>query len=393
MQSSRFDNSTFCYGCFNQYDSRKALSSHHARNAACVTRHVISLSAKQPSISSVPVKDLAVVSNKGCAVIPAKRKASLLGSDLMDQLRKRRQLEIQLGPVQPANTNEGDTVSNAPQDDSDSHSEGGTSNSNSTLPPEIEGFMFKRPDGFSSEYLYSRVNKPGGIQYQDGMFERMSSEEKTVVDLLHILKGQPLGLFDEIQKWRWRCEIEYKHKVNPKAPLLTRDRTLDHLMDLYGYKNLLPRKLTITLPCTGVTWNFMVFSFGEALTSLLTDPTAMQPENLSFDPANPFKEPKVGGDDGYHGDFNTGSVHRNGWVLYCKKSNSMGCEITLYVNKTHIDHGSRNTLEPLIFTIGIFNSSFRTKSGAWRPLAYLPNMDVLAPHASADDKLQDYLLH
>ena len=49
----------------------------------------------------------------------------------------------------------------------------------------------------------------------------------------------------------------------------------------------------------------------------------------------------------------------------------------------------RHTLEPVMFTLGIFNRSFRNQHRAWRPLGFMPNIDVIAQHAKADDKQQD----
>ena len=53
------------------------------------------------------------------------------------------------------------------------------------------------------------------------------------------------------------------------------------------------------------------------------------------------------------------------------------CEITLFIDKTHLDVKGKHTLEPVMFTLSIFHRSFRVLPAAWRPLDYLPNMDKL----------------
>ena len=46
----------------------------------------------------------------------------------------------------------------------------------------------------------------------------MSPEEKCSIDLLRILRGYDLGLYDKIMKWRYACEQEYGHHIDSTSP-------------------------------------------------------------------------------------------------------------------------------------------------------------------------------
>ena len=258
------------------------------------------------------------------------------------------------------------------------------------LPQVIQNEMFKPPENFDDKYLYNQVLKDKNVMFRPNMANRMTAEEKSNLRLLRILKGNKLGLYDEVQQWRRETAKDYgEHTMTQDKPL-SREKAIDNIMKLYGYQHLKPRSIKLRLPNTGKRYNLVVFSFAAMLLSLLTDPDAMQPTNLSFDPNNPFQKPKVGGDSGVFSDFNTAQVHCAAHERYCREPDQMLAEITLFIDKTHLDGKGKHTVEPVMFTTGLFNQKFRFSEHAWRPLGYLPNMDLLAPHASADAKQRDY---
>ncbi len=258
------------------------------------------------------------------------------------------------------------------------------------LPEVIENEMFKPPPNFNEKYLHTQVLKEETIKFRGNMADRMSAEEKTNLKLLRLLKGTKLGLYDKVHEWRRESVLDYGDRTSARKKPLSRKAAVENIMKLYGYDHMKPRAINLKLPHTGVRYRLVVFSFAAMLLSLLTDPEAMQPRNLSFDPDNPFRKPKVGGHEGQFDDFNTGQVHCDAHERYCTEENQMLAEITLFIDKTHLDGKGKHTVEPVMFTTGLFNREFRTTQFAWRPLGYLPNLDLLAPHASADKKQQDY---
>ena len=259
------------------------------------------------------------------------------------------------------------------------------------LPDSVKECMFKEPEGFDSHYLYNSVCSGESVKFADSMWDKMSPKEKSTISLLKILKGKELALFDKIMQWRWKSDNEYGYKVCPKTSPPSREKCLKDLMNIYGYSGLKPKDVRLTLPNTGVVVSVPQFSFGQMLASLLMDPVAMQPENLNIDPKDPFCPPPTAGPNDDIGDFNTGTVHRMAWERLARgKQRRIVCETPLFVDKTHLDTKGKHTLEPIMFTLGIFNREFRNKPEAWRPLGFIPNLDHLAPHAKTEERQADY---
>jgi hypothetical protein len=230
------------------------------------------------------------------------------------------------------------------------------------LPESVADAMFKPPDGFGPSYLYDRLWEDKGVKYAESMWEKLTPEEKSTISLLKILKGKDIALFDQIMHWRWKSDLVYKHKVFAQSRPPTRKSCLSKLMETYGYNWLLPDELEVALPHTGATVKVQRFSFGQMFASLLTDPVAMQPENLIINPADPFAEPAYPREDDpdqFYSDFNTGQSHKKAWERLCRgRTRRILCEISLFIDKTHLDSKGKHTLEPVLFTIGLFKRNF-----------------------------------
>ena len=71
---------------------------------------------------------------------------------------------------------------------------------------------------------------------------------------------------------------------------------------------------------------------------------------------------------------------------------SVLCPIVFYLDELKLDSFGRMGLEPLVFTLLIFNRETRNKYCAWRTLGYLPNFEALFGNTSytPDDKANDY---
>ena len=262
------------------------------------------------------------------------------------------------------------------------------------LPEVVAEQMFRKPKGFGTGWLKSTVGNEGVPCFTPDFDKTMSDEEKSSIHLLRVLDGKELSLFDQIQAWKHQSDTDYAGggAAPGRQGPPTRKGTIKGLMQHFGFSGLLPQSKKFELPNTGVLVDLQVFSFGNMLLSLLTDPVAMLPENLSFDPQDPFAEPIVGGKDGNFEDFNTGTVHCMAHKTHCTGARDILCELTLFIDKTHLDVKGKHTLEPVMFTLGIFNRAFRNQHKAWRPLGYLPNLDQLAPHSKPDQKQRDYHL-
>jgi hypothetical protein len=223
--------------------------------------------------------------------------------------------------------------------------------------------MYHPDTGFGLDCLHEQVNSDGQIQYALDQWKKLAPQDKCSIGLLHILKGYDLNLFDKIIKWRYDCQQQYNHYILPSATPQSRETAVRKLQRMYGYNQLNPTVKEVNLPGTKSKVNLVVFPFGDMLLSLLTDPVLMQERNLTIDPKNPFTVPKKGD---HFGDFQTGCVHRLAYDEYCTRGqNNVLCEITLFVDKTHLDIKGKHTLEPIMFTLGIFKWSIRVLPSAW----------------------------
>ncbi len=266
------------------------------------------------------------------------------------------------------------------------------------LPDPIKEAMHSPPPNFGPDYLFDITGTKDGISYGNGVFDRMGPRDKSDILLLHILRDHDLGLFKKIKEWRSLSHYEYCDVPEPIGQNATRNTVVNRIQKYYGFQHLRAKKTSIVLPCTGVRYDLRIFPFGHHLASLLTNPVAMQPKNSSLDTKNPHElrqEPTEmqegqGTRDDCYGDFSTGDVHKTARKIYCQRDDDVLCEITLFIDRTFLDVKGKHTVEPVMFTLGIFNRAFRNRPEAWRPLGYLPNMNHLAPHHSAEEKNDDY---
>ena len=260
--------------------------------------------------------------------------------------------------------------------------------SNVELPGCISQHMF-RGDGLNPSCLMDKAMGEKGVRWVRNPTNQMDEETKMCVELLKILKDKDLRLFDQVIEWKFRCDNHYKHTFNGSHKLPTRSGVLKKLRAIYGHEELMPERKKVWLPNVRETAELTTFPFQGMLLSLLTDPFAVQPENLSFPEDDPFRAPVLGGVDDHFDGIETGSMSCTAHERFCTQPNDILCELILFIDKTHLDVKGRHTVEPVMFTLGIFNRSFRNQHRAWRPLGFIPNIDSIAPHATADQKQED----
>jgi hypothetical protein len=53
------------------------------------------------------------------------------------------------------------------------------------------------------------------------------------------------------------------------------------------------------------------------------------------------------------------------------------CGIILYTDNLAVDHHSHLSLEPVYFTLSLFNQKTRNKPEAWHRLGYIPNIGLV----------------
>ena len=191
---------------------------------------------------------------------------------------------------------------------------------------------------------------------------------KSAVNLLNILKKAkaPLYLFDEILDWA-RKSVNQNDMDLGSNHMITRTKAIQQLKEKYDLNIIEPRINHIQLPGSNAKIDLVVHSFKHSFYSLLNDKNLMQADNLLLDPDNPYNNPT----SNYCGDVNTGSVFLAARKEYIRHEKEVLCPIIFFIDKTHTDINGRLCLEPIRFTLAIFNRETRKKPIAWRTLGYI----------------------
>ena len=136
------------------------------------------------------------------------------------------------------------------------------------------------------------------------------------------------------------------------------------------------------------TVEVVTFPFQEMFESLISDPILMHSDNLLFDTESPIPilVPTARHDDEL-GDINSGdwfhTAHEQERCLATSDatepvgSHTILCPLILFIDKTQVDKMSKWSLEPVLFTLGIFKRSARNLSSFWRPLGFIPDESLL----------------
>ena len=220
-----------------------------------------------------------------------------------------------------------------------------------------------------------------------------SAEQRVNVELLHLLEKAeaPDYLFKDIIDWAARAK---SRSYNFATQMTSRNAVLNDLREHFNMNNLRPTISELKLEAIQARVPIVSFDFQTMLVSLLTNTTLMQPENLVLNNAHfrsdgtisdvtPWFSPYLAPPDSKIDEVLSGQWYKN-TVAGIDYPNCFTCPIIFYVDKTFIDPmRSRFNLEPLNFTLGIFNRSCRTLFDFWRTLGYIsesPPSDLKNPH-------------
>ena len=140
------------------------------------------------------------------------------------------------------------------------------------------------------------------------------------------------------------------------------------------------------------------FDIDQLLLSLLNNEELMCVENLLFEDGDPFYVPKRR--INIVGDVNSGSWYINAHKHVCQKPDDVLVPIIFFIDGVTIDMHSHLNLEPVTFTLGIFNRNTRNKAYAWRTLGFVNDLSLKSSikktkELGLGDNLRDYhaILH
>ena len=189
-------------------------------------------------------------------------------------------------------------------------------------------------------------------------------------DLLHKASA-PLYLFDEITQWAFNHRASFQNQK-----LKSRSRFMKSIFQkTYGSdlsEALQPIVENHVLPQSRSTIKITRFSFEAKLATLLLNDDLMKPENLLLDPNDPYSPIKFDTTSPYD-DLNSGWWHKETSDEICTNPTEILLPIIFFIDAGKVTH--RMSVEPLTFTLGIFNRSTRNNVDAWRTLGYVEDLD------------------
>ena len=218
-----------------------------------------------------------------------------------------------------------------------------------------------------------------------------SITDEAMLELHHILKGTnaPLYLFDELTSW---CQ-SFSGAFGRKGDRIdSRETFLKHLGDKVNSPVVTDSMKPIieehVLPSGGEI-TITRFDLKSNIASLLSNDELMKEENLLIDLDEPFSVPQEGC---ILDDLNSGWWHRETHQEICTGDNELLLPIVLFIDGGKITE--RLSVEPIVFTLGIFNRATRNLPSAWRTLGYIENVynssDTDASTKNAQAKARDY---
>ena len=117
---------------------------------------------------------------------------------------------------------------------------------------------------------------------------------------------------------------------------------------------------------------YYFFDFNSQLFTLLNNKDLMVPSNLLLDFNN------TDGSDNNQmilGDINNSQWYQETKTRMCTEENDILVPVILFIDETTVANNGSCSIEPVSFTLGIFNRETRGNPDAWSILGYLPSMD------------------
>ena len=268
-----------------------------------------------------------------------------------------------------------------------------TDNFNATLDDCQLGNVPENDNERESDEEPNDMPEPPKLLSPDIMAERVktsklfTNENRSCILLMHklMVTGSPLHLFDDIIKW---AEDAFMHGVRFDSQVPSRQKTLNDLEKMFKTAAMKPKSLPYQLESKRVE-SIPVFNFEAMLASLLHDERLMQPENLVIQPDNPAKfQKKYSLESGVLDELHTGTVCRESILESCLTPKDVFMGVVLYIDGTMLGNFTNAKLEPVMFSLSIFNRETRNQSFAWRPLGYIKRF---ADNVKGDNERADAL--
>ena len=219
--------------------------------------------------------------------------------------------------------------------------------------------------------------------FQDGCYGMQTKEELFSIELLNLMKDSdsPNYVYDEVMTLVNKY-LSLGMKEIPST-FSYRKNAIKHFSRRFHMDSLKPRLSSITFKQKRfplVTWKAedMVMSLLEDKMNLFND------NNLIFPTLDGTPFGKLNDKCNFIGDIHTSKAyHRAYRKLQTNKEKDLPIGTIFYFDKITLDKHGHLSLDPVQFTLSIFNRKTRNKSIAWKPFGYIPNISL---HSKAESK-------
>ena len=208
-----------------------------------------------------------------------------------------------------------------------------------------------------------------------------STKELEKLELLKLLQKHNCHntAYKDILQWH----NHYKEHIHTSsAPMigndnLERSNIITKMEQKFDMKGMKPRVEKLSLSDNDFV-DVTVFDFKQQLLSILRDKELMNPMNLVIDEILQMRDGITSQhiSDIHHGEwYRCATEHYN--TLLGNDHDHLICGIILTIDKTHTDWKGKLCLEPVQFSLSIFDKEVRKRnSNCWRCLGYINDMET-----------------
>lgn len=254
-------------------------------------------------------------------------------------------------------------------------------------------YMINREDNDESEM---NAESTSLMKKEKDFNERMkfthkvwSNESLGKLELLKILDKHNCAssMFKEIMGWGTFYSKKEHCSLFSTKNIMDRRSALNELEYRRDMKGMGPKIVRVDIGLKEPSFvNVTVFDFKNQLLSMFRDDELMNPDNLVLGKLvgstfGTSSERNVNNDDELITEINDSDWYKWAETYYNKKLgenlNRLVCGIVLTIDKTHTDSRGKLCLEPVQFTLSIFNTNTRKrKSSAWKCLGFINDLEV-----------------
>ena len=189
--------------------------------------------------------------------------------------------------------------------------------------------------------------------------------------------GCPNVLYDDVMKWA----KFYSHKQGltlfDDLSIQRRSTFLKQLIEKRDLQKLQPISKSLFFNDRDMEVKVTTFDFKQQVLSMLRDKDLMQPGNLVLD--KPGSIPNF--DTEYISEIQDALWYKTASKYYNDKyglnDRRVICGVILTIDKTHTDSKGKLCLEPVDFSLSLFNKKTRrTMRSAWRTLGFINDLDA-----------------